>query len=62
MHVLTRVTVRLTVSDVCVPSRLYDKVLCVLCVLTFMYYYTVCYLTCIFYAAVRQISVLFIDR
>ena len=26
----------------------------------FMYYYTVCYFTCIFYAIVRQISMLFI--
>ena len=35
------------------PSRLKDKVLCVLCVLTFMYY-TVYYFTGIFYAVVRQ--------
>ena len=27
-----------------------------------MYYYTVCYFTCIFYAVVRQISMLFIDN
>ena len=32
-----------------------------LCVLMFMYYYTACYFTCIFYAVARQISVLFID-
>ena len=34
----------------------------VLCVLMFMYYYTVCYFTCICYAVVRQVSVLFIDN
>jgi len=45
-----------------VPSRLKDKVLCVLCVLMFMYYYTVCNFTCVFYAVVRQISILFIDN
>ena len=28
----------------------------------FMYYYAVCYFTCIFYAVVRQISLLFIDN
>ena len=28
----------------------------------FMYYYTVRYFTCIFYAVVRQISMLFIDN
>ena len=28
----------------------------------FMYYYTVCYFTCIFYAVVRQISMLFIGN
>ena len=28
----------------------------------FMYYYTVCYFICIFYAVVRQISMLFIDN
>ena len=28
----------------------------------FMYYYTVCYFTGIFYAVVRQISMLFIDN
>ena len=28
----------------------------------FVYYYTVCYFTCIFYAIVRQISMLFIDN
>ena len=28
----------------------------------FMYYYAVCYFTCIFYAVVRQISMLFIDN
>ena len=38
------------------------KTLCVLCVLMFMYYYTVGYFTCIFCAVVRQISVLFIDN
>ena len=36
--------------------------LSVLCVLRFMYYYTVCYFTGIFYAVVRQISILFIDN
>ena len=36
--------------------------LCVLCVLMFMHYYTVCYFTCTFYAVVRQISMLFIDN
>ena len=45
---------------VCVPSRLKDKILCVLCELMFMYY-TVCYFTGIFYAVVRHISMLFID-
>ena len=39
------------------PSRL-----CVLCILMFVYYYTVCYFTCIFYAVVRQMSMLFIDN
>ena len=34
----------------------------ILRVLMFMYYYTVCYFTCIFYAVVRQISMLFIDN
>ena len=28
----------------------------------FIYYYTVCYFTCIFYAVVRQVSMLFIDN
>ena len=28
----------------------------------FAYYYTVCYFTCIFYAVVSQISILFIDN
>ena len=28
----------------------------------FMYYYPVCYFTCIFYAVERQISMLFIDN
>ena len=28
----------------------------------FMYYYTVCYFTGIFYAVVRQISILFVDN
>ena len=28
----------------------------------FMYYYTVCYFTCTFYAVVRQIYILFIDN
>ena len=28
----------------------------------FMYYYTVCYFTCIFYAVIRQSSMLFIDN
>ena len=36
--------------------------LCVLCLLMFVYYYTVCYLTCIFHIVVRQISMLFIDN
>ena len=31
-------------------------------VLMFMYYYTVCYFTCTFYAVVRHISMLFIDN
>ena len=35
---------------------------CVLCVLVFMDYYTVCYFTGIFYGVVRQISMLFIDN
>ena len=39
-----------------------DKVLCVLYVLMFMHYYTVCYFTCIFYAVVRQVSKLFLDK
>ena len=33
-----------------------------LCVLMFMYYYTVSYFTCMFYAVVGQISMLFIDN
>ena len=37
-----------------------ERVLCVLCVVMFMYY-TVCYFTGIFDAVVRQISVLFMD-
>ena len=45
----------------CVPSKLKDKVLWVLCVVMFMYF-TVRYFTGIFYAVVRQICVLFIDN
>ena len=37
----------------------YAHVLCI--ILLFMYYYTVCYFTGIFYAVVRQISMLFVD-
>ena len=60
---LMRVTGRVNCFGcVCVPSRFKDKVLCVLCVLVFMYYYIVCYFTRIFYAVVRQISLLFIDN
>ena len=55
------VTGRVDCFRVCVPSRLEDKVLCVLCVLMFIYY-TVCYFTGIFYAVIRQISMLFIDN
>ena len=33
-----------------------------ICVLMFMYCYTVCYFTCIIYAVLRQISMLFIDN
>ena len=36
---------------------IYDLILH-LCIM----YYTVCYLTCIFYAVIRQISMLFIDN
>ena len=55
------VTGRVDRFGVCVPSRLYNKVLCVLCVLTLMHY-TVCYFTDIFYAVVRHISMLSIDN
>ena len=55
------VTGRVDCFGVCVPSRLYNKVLCVLCVLTLMHY-TVCYFTGIFYTVVRHISMLFIDN
>ena len=53
-----------TVLDVCVPYRLVCKVLRVLqymCVFMFMYD-TVRYFTGIFYAVVRQISMLFINN
>ena len=53
---LTRVTGRVDCFG-CVCA-----LLCVLCVLMFVYHYTVCYLTCIFYTVVRQISMLFIDN
>ena len=43
------------------PPRLEDKGLCVLCVLTFMYC-TAHYFTGIFYAVVKQISMLFIGN
>ena len=64
VHVLIRVTGRVDCFGcVCALQTLaQDKVLCVLCVHMFMYYYTVCYFTCIFYAVVRQISILFIDN
>ena len=45
------------------PTRLKDKVLCVYSIHVLMFmYYTVCYFTGLFYAIVRQISVLFIDN
>ena len=40
---------------VCVPSRLKDKVLCVLQYLCTYVYVLQCYFTAIFYAVVRQI-------
>ena len=52
--------VGLTVSDVCVPSRLKYKVLCVLQYIWVNVIY--CHFTGIFYAVVRQISLLFIDN
>ena len=52
--------VGLTVLGVCVPCRLKD-VFYNTCVLMFMYY-TVCYFPCIFYAVIRQISMLFINN
>ena len=42
-----------------VLSKHYQRLLLTLIQL---YYYTVCYLTCIFYAVVRQFSMLFIDN
>ena len=54
--ILWRIKLMLSL-DIHSPYRI-----CVLCVLKFMYYYTVCYFTCIFYAVVRQISMLFIDN
>ena len=57
---------------VCVCMRHFDVCVCVFCwYLHYIYdlilylcimYYTVCYLTGIFYAVVRQISMLFIDN
>ena len=55
------VTGRVDRFGVRAPSRLYNKVLCVLCVLMLMHY-TVCYFTGIFYAVVRHISMLFTDN
>ena len=55
---LTGVTGRVDCFGLCAPARLKDKVLCVL---QYIYLY-LCYFTGIFYAAVRQISMLFIEN
>ena len=54
--------VGLTVLDVCVPSRLKYKILCVLQYIWTYVHVIYCHFTGIFYAVIRQISVLFIDN
>ena len=59
---LTHVTGRVDCFGcVCAHQIQRQSALCFICVLIFMYY-TMCYFTGLFYAVVRQISMLFVDN